>query len=84
MPKRKRGELYPPGTVTHRFGVNVRRAREETGLSQKAASDLLGLSHGAFSRIETAQNSCSLETAAAIAKFLGSTITELTEESYAA
>lgn len=84
MPKRLRGQLYPPGSFTHRFGAAVRRAREETGLSQKAASEQLGLSRGAFNRIESAQNSCSLETAARIAAFLGSTVSELAEERYAA
>ncbi|OJW28019.1 MAG: hypothetical protein BGO51_12940 [Rhodospirillales bacterium 69-11] len=52
------------------FGLNMRRLRLPTGLSQEAAADLMKLGRAHVSSIERGQGNVTLVTVAAVAKVL--------------
>lgn len=68
--------LFDAGTrrgrmLTRRFGEEIRRARQSTNLSQRQLGFLVGLSHAAIGRIERAERSVDLVTAARLCAVLG-------------
>jgi transcriptional regulator with XRE-family HTH domain len=62
-----------------RVGMNIRRLREERGLSLRALADRCGLSINAISRIERGANSPTVTSLEQIARALGVSIVSLFE-----
>lgn len=60
------------------FGENLRKIRNDRGMSQEEFADLLGTSKQVISRYETAQRSPKVSTVADYAEKLGVSIAELT------
>lgn len=63
-----------------RFGQRLREKRGELGLSQEAFADRCGLDRTYISGIERGKRNVSLLNIEAIAKALGLSISELTQE----
>jgi transcriptional regulator with XRE-family HTH domain len=62
-----------------RLGVRIKRLREGKNWSQSDLTRAAGLTHGLVSRLEDGVGNPSLNTLAAIAKALGTTVSELTQ-----
>ena len=62
-----------------RLGAKIKRLREAKNWSQSDLTRAAGLTHGLVSRLEDGIGNPSLNTLAAIAKALGTTISELTQ-----
>jgi transcriptional regulator with XRE-family HTH domain len=65
--------------VLLRFGQRVREKRTALGLSQEAFADKCKLDRTYISGIERGKRNVALRNIAAIAKALGTTVSELTE-----
>ncbi len=66
------------------IGANIRRRREEVGLTLTELARRANLTKGALSKIETGKGSPPISTVLRIAEALGSTLSELLMESEAA
>ncbi len=62
-----------------RFAANLRRLRDEAGLTQMQLGNLSDLSHSVISRYERAQRDPQLEAIAALARGLGVSAADLVE-----
>lgn len=62
-----------------RFAANLRRLRDEAGLTQMQLGNLSDLSHSVISRYERAQRDPQLEAIAALARGLGVNAADLVE-----
>jgi transcriptional regulator with XRE-family HTH domain len=62
-----------------RLGSKIKRLRETKSWSQSELTRAAGLTHGLVSRLEDGIGNPSLNTLAAIAKALGTTVSELTQ-----
>ena len=62
-----------------RLGARIKRLREAKNWSQSDLTRAADLTHGLVSRLEDGIGNPSLNTLAAIAKALGTTISELTQ-----
>jgi len=68
------------GDILAGFGRRVRERRTALGLSQEAFADKCGLDRTYISGIERGRRNVSLLNIAAIAKALGSSVSDLTAE----
>src|SRR4029077_9697105 len=60
------------------FGANLRAARTELGMTQKALADAIGVhAHAHISRIENGEVNVSRDTATNLAKAIGCTVIDL-------
>ncbi len=64
-------------------GINIKRLRDEQGLTLRALAKKLGISASFLSQVESAKSSPSLSTLKAIADALSTTVGNLIEESQA-
>lgn len=67
-------------SVTLRFGMQVRKFRNERGLSQEAFADLCGLDRTYIGGIERGERNVALKNIERIANALGISISVLTAE----
>lgn len=63
--------------VNQRFGLALRRLRQDRGLSQEALADLAGLNRSYLGEVERGEVTPSLETMDKIAQGLGKGLAEL-------
>lgn len=63
--------------IPKKQSLNIKRFREDKGLTLKEVSDVIGMTLGYYSQIELGKNTPSLENAYKIAKFWGMTIEEI-------
>ena len=63
-----------------RFGIRVRKLRNEAGLSQEAFADRCGLDRTYMSGIERGKRNVALRNIGVIADALGISVSQLTEE----
>ncbi len=63
-----------------RFAQKLRAMREQAGLSRQALADKAGVDHSHLVRLESAEESCTLETAVNIAAALGMSLGLLADE----
>ncbi|WP_394772660.1 helix-turn-helix domain-containing protein [Flavobacterium sp.] len=59
------------------IGKNIKRIREEKGLTQQSIADLIAMHRSNYSRVETGDRELSLEAVGKIAKYFGITIDQL-------
>jgi transcriptional regulator with XRE-family HTH domain len=66
-----------PTSLTQRLGAKIAKLRGSKGLTQAQAEQLIGSHQGYWSRVESGLIQPNLETLAAIAKVLGTTLPRL-------
>ncbi|MDX6187754.1 helix-turn-helix transcriptional regulator [Flavobacterium sp. Fl-318] len=59
------------------IGKNIKRIREEKGLTQQSIADLIAMHRSNYSRVETGDRELSLEAVGKIAKYFNMTIDQL-------
>lgn len=59
------------------IGKNIKKIREEKGLTQQAIADLIAMHRSNYSRVETGDRDLSIEAVGKIAKFFNMTIDDL-------
>lgn len=59
------------------FAENLKRAREDAGLTQEALSRIAGITSSFLSKIETTQNNVSLDKMIALADAVGKPLSQL-------
>ena len=59
------------------IGKNIKRIREEKGLTQQAIADLIAMHRSNYSRVETGDRDLSIEAIGKIAKFFNMSIDDL-------
>jgi len=67
----------PPSDLRQVFAANVLQARDEARMTQRALSDVSGVSQKHISLIEVAGSNVGLDTVAQLAKALGKTPAQL-------
>ena len=68
-----------PDTLTKKIGENVRRRREELGLTQAVLAEKLGMNQGYISDVEAGKRSPRVATIAKLAEILGTPPSHLLE-----
>lgn len=61
------------------IGENIKRLREQAGMTQEDLGEILGITHSAVSLIESDKRGITVEKVQKIAKALGVTIYEILE-----
>ena len=64
-------------TIRVQFGLRVKQLREERGLSQRAFSDSIGMSHTYLADIERGSRNVSIDNVKRIADGFGITVRDL-------
>ncbi|MEP7094753.1 MAG: helix-turn-helix transcriptional regulator [Flavobacterium sp.] len=59
------------------IGKNIKRIREEKGLTQQSIADLIAMHRSNYSRVETGDRDLSIEAISKIAKYFNMTIDQL-------
>lgn len=59
------------------IGKNIKKIREEKGLTQQAIADLIAMHRSNYSRVETGDRDLSIEAVGKVAKFFNMTIDDL-------
>jgi transcriptional regulator with XRE-family HTH domain len=59
------------------IGKNIKRIREEKGLTQQSIADLIAMHRSNYSRVETGDRDLSIEAIGKIAKYFSMTIDQL-------
>jgi|SRR5690554_4828199 len=59
------------------IGKNIKRIREDRGLTQQSIADLIAMHRSNYSRVETGDRDLSIEAISKIAKFFNLTIDQL-------
>lgn len=67
-------------TIRVQFGLRVKQMREERGLTQRAFSDSIGMSHTYLADIERGSRNVSIDNIKRIADGFGVTFGELTSD----
>jgi transcriptional regulator with XRE-family HTH domain len=67
--------------INSRVGFNIRRAREEKGLTQEELAELAGLHRAYIGQIERGEKNIGIRNLEKIAKALGTTIRDLLDVS---
>jgi transcriptional regulator with XRE-family HTH domain len=62
------------------IGDNIKRLREQKGLSQQDLAELMNVTHGAVSLWESGKRSMNVKQADKLAQALGVTLNELVKE----